>query len=466
MAKTPEYIKRAAGIVPEKRQLEYQQNGFYGMICFGMNTFTDTETGSGNEDPAFFNPKKLDCRRWAKLFKLSSMKGLILPVKFSDGFCLWQTETTAHSLKSSPWRNGSGDIALDTACACKEFKLKFGIYISILDLHEKRNCSFDEYNEFFKRQLTELCSRYGELFTVYLDSSGIKKDNLRLYDLEGFYSVIRQYQPQAAITFCGPDARWSGNDVGICRKSEWSVVPYYYLDSLALKDKKSLKKKINISALDLGSRKQIKKCDRLIWLPAQVEMSMRKGRFYHYADEYTVLPLNKIIDTYYNSVGSNAVFILSVPAMKDGAISQKETDTLLSVGAQLDIEFNENLAEGSVMTDNGHIDENHTGQKILEPGNDNFWQCAKGEREYELTLDLGDEYDIDKVVLAEHIATGQHIEQFSLFVLLNGKWKKLYKGTVIGANKIIPFKEVRARYFKLKIEKYRLFAAINKFEAY
>ncbi|MCR5150708.1 MAG: alpha-L-fucosidase [Clostridiales bacterium] len=473
MKKTPDYVKNAASVVPSERQIKWQQTEFYAFVHFGMNTFTDSEWGSGNESPSLFNPSKLDCRQWAKLFMLSGMKAMILTAKHHDGFCLWPSEYTDHSVKSSPWRNGRGDVVADCAAACKEFGLKFGIYVSPWDRHEESYGSGKDYDDYFVNQLTELCSDYGELFCVWFDGAcGEGKDGKKQnYDWLRYYDVIRSLQPNATINICGPDVRWCGNEVGVCRKSEWSVVPYYYSDFELIKKENQIKsfhipKNTSKMALDIGSRKRIKKCPELIWYPAEVDVSVRKGWFYHESDKYSVKPLNKIMDIYYNSVGSNACLLLNVPPNKEGKISSEDTDLLLSVGAQLDIEFNENLALGSTLTCDRCLDKEHDSQNIIDNPGDNYWHSGYDPDGSTLLLDLGDEYDIDKIVLGEHIRSGQQIERFTLYVKTGNKWNKLYNGTVIGYKKIIRFKEVRARYFKLVINKSRCFATLEKFEAY
>ena len=473
MSRTPEYVKYAASIVPTERQIKWQETEFYSFIHFGMNTFTDSEWGSGNEDPDLFNPEHLNCRQWAQLCKLAGMKGLILTAKHHDGFCLWQTEYSDHSVKSSKWRDGKGDVVAECAAACKEFGIKFGIYVSPWDRHESSYGTGEPYNVFFRNQLKELLTGYGDLFCVWFDgacgegTNGKKQE----YDWESYYKLIREYQPDAAISICGPDVRWCGNEAGVCRKSEWSVVPYYYSNSALIeaqsqKDVSKPPKKINPTSLDLGSRKQIKNCNKLIWYPAEVDVSIRKGWFYHDSDEYTIKPLSKLMDIYYSSVGANANFLLNIPPTPEGKIHEKDVSTLLSMGAQLDIDFNENLAENSIMTDNRRLDDNHTGQHILINDPEMYWHSGDNPEGSELILDLGDDYDIDKIVLGEHIRTGQQIESFSLFVMINGKWKKIEDGTVIGYKRIIRFKEIRAQYFKLVINEARCFATISKFEAY
>ncbi len=473
MAKYPDYVKYAASVVPSERQIKWQETEFYSFIHFGMNTFTDSEWGNGNEDPELFNPENLDCRQWAKLCKLSGMKGMILTAKHHDGFCLWPSAYTDHSVRSSRWKDGKGDVVAECAAACKEFGLKFGIYVSPWDRHEPTYGTGEAYNKFFKNQLREVLTAYGELFCVWFDGAcGEGKNGKKQeYDWEGYYKLIRELQPNATINISGPDVRWCGNEAGVCRKSEWSVVPYWHSNSevVAAASQQNVSKppkKINPTALDLGSRKQIKKCSKLIWYPAEVDTSIRKGWFYHKNDDYTVKPLSKLMEIYYNSVGANACFLLNIPPTPEGKIHEKDIETLLSMGAQLEIDFNENLAEGSIITDNRHLDEKHTGQMALSYDPEEYWHSGENPEGSELILDLGDEYDIDKIVLGEHIRTGQQIEKFKLYAKLDGKWKKLAAETVIGYKRICRFDEIRVRYFKLVIEKARCFATISKFEAY
>lgn len=471
--KTPEYLKYAASIVPSERQLKWQELEFYAFIHYGMNTYTNSEWGNGNEDPELFAPEKLDCRQWAKLCKLSGMRGLILTAKHHDGFCLWPSKYTDHTVASSKWKDGEGDVVAECAAACREFGIKFGIYVSPWDRHEETYGSGEAYNEFFRNQLRELLTNYGELFCVWFDGAcGEGKNGKKQeYDWESYYALIRELQPDAVINVCGPDVRWCGNEAGVCRSSEWSVVPYYHsahevIAAQSQTDVTKPPKKINPTALDLGSRKIIKKCNKLIWYPAEVDVSIRKGWFYHEDDDYNIKPLSKLMNIYYNSVGANASFLLNVPPMPSGKINEKDVETLLSMGAQLEIDFNENLAEDSVMTDNRHLNAKHTGQKALSKDPDEYWHSGDSPAGAELVLDLGDDYDIDKIVLGEHIKTGQQIEKFTLYAKIDGKWKKLAKETVIGYKRIVRFDEIRVRYFKLVINKARCFATINRFEAY
>lgn len=469
MRKTPDFIKNAAAVVPDKRQLEWQKVELSALVCYGMNTYTNCEWGNGNEDPELFAPENLDCRQWAKLCKLSGFKGLMLTVKHHDGFCLWQSAYTDHCVSSSKWKDGKGDVVAECAAACREFGLKFGIHISIGDRHEP-TYGTDEYNTFFKNQLRELLTAYGDIYCVWLDGEGCD-DAFEKYDIAGWIKLIRQLQPNAVTAGCGCDVRWCGNEAGVCRKSEWSPVPYYYsgVDLLRFADKKEAgkpPKKINPTALDLGSRKAIKKCGKLIWYPAVVNVPLRKGWFYHTDDDYSVKPLSKLTDIYYAAVGGNASYIIGIAPTPEGKIHEKDVEALLSLGAQLEIDFNEDLASESIVTDNRRLDDKHSGQMSLSDYPDRYWHSGDNPDGAELILDLGDDYDIDKIVLGEHIATGQQIEAFTIYALLADKWKKISEGTVIGSKRICRFKEIRVQKFKLVIEKARCFATLEKFEAY
>jgi len=471
--KPDELIRCAATVVPSERQIKWQETEFYAFIHFGINTFTDSEWGSGSEDPELFDPKKLDAEQWASIIKASKMRGMILTAKHHDGFCLFPSAYTDHSVKFSPWKDGKGDVVAEAAAACRKYGLKFGLYLSPWDRHDPRYGEGEAYNRYFKNQLTELCSNYGDLFCLWFDGACGEGKNGRKqeYDWEGYFEIVRELQPDAAISVCGPDVRWCGNEAGVCRSSEWSVVPHYYSiaerhDIPANKRGSDIPKKISSTTPDIGSRKAIKNAEKLIWYPAEVNVSIRPGWFYHRREDISVKPLSKLLDIYYKSVGANATMLLNIPPNRDGLFAERDEETLRSLGAQLKIDFNENLAEDSVMTDNCRLDHEHRGQMALGGNPDEYWHTGENPVNAELILDLGDDYDIDKIVLGEHIRTGQHVEKFQLYGELGGKWKKLSEGTVIGYKRICRFQEVRVQRFKLVIEQTRCFATINRFEAF
>ncbi len=471
--KQDELIRYAASIVPSERQLQWQALEFYAFIHFGINTFSGSEWGSGNEDPEIFNPAKLDAEQWVSVIKAAGMRAVILTAKHHDGFCLFPSAYTDHSVKFSPWKEGKGDVVRELADACRKYGLKFGVYLSPWDMHDARYGEGEAYNKFFMNQLTELCTHYGDLFCVWFDGACGEGKNGRKqeYDWKGYFTLIRELQPDAVISICGPDVRWCGNEAGVCRKSEWSVVPYYYSDydriqAESQQSEHKPPKKVNHMVLDIGSRKAIKKAEKLIWYPAEVDVSIRPGWFYHKSEDISVKPLSKLREFYYSSVGANASLLLNIPPDKDGLIAERDEETLRSLGAQLRIDFNENLAEGSVITDSCRLDPEHRGQMALSNDPEEYWHSGENPENAELILDLGDDYDIDKIVLGEHIRTGQQIEKFSLYAEIGGKWKKLASETVIGHKRICRFPEQRMQRIKLVIEQTRCFATISKFEAY
>lgn len=220
-----EIVYKASNVKPAERQLLWQELEFAAFIHFGMNTFTACELGSGKEDPKVFNPSEFDPNQWVEILKSAGMKMLILTAKHHDGFCLWPSDYTEYSVKNSSWKSGKGDVVEEVADACKRGNIKFGIYLSPWDRHEP-TYGTEEYNTYFKNQLKELLTRYGEIAEVWLDGYCGEELNgkKQVYDWIGYWELIRELQPNAVISVCGPDVRWCGNEEGKGRESEWSVV--------------------------------------------------------------------------------------------------------------------------------------------------------------------------------------------------------------------------------------------------
>ncbi|WP_343044576.1 alpha-L-fucosidase [Saccharibacillus qingshengii] len=220
-------LHEIAAVAPSSRQLAWQRLEFYGFIHFGMNTMTGREWGEGHEDPAWFNPERLDAEEWVLLFKEAGMRALILTCKHHDGFCLWPSRFSSHTVARSPWREGKGDLVRETAEACRKHGLKFGIYLSPWDRTESSYGSGQAYDDFYINQLTELLTQYGEISCVWLDGANGEGPNgkKQFYDWPRYYEVVRRLQPGCVISVCGPDIRWVGNEAGETRAEEWSVVP-------------------------------------------------------------------------------------------------------------------------------------------------------------------------------------------------------------------------------------------------
>ncbi len=454
--------ENAVKATPSPRQMQWQQTAFYGLVHFGMNTFTDSEWGSGGESPELYAPEKLSVHQWVRVAKNAGMRGLVLTVKHYDGFCLWPSRETEHTVEHSPCPT---DVVGEMAKYCAEEGLKFGVRIALWDRHDLRYGTGDAYNKFLLAQLRELLTQYGELFGVWLDDTCGEGKNGRkqAIPMKEVYALIRSLQPNAVIGGCGPDVRFSGNYVGFCRRAEWSAVPYYYVPYAREADDVPPPRKYDLVDLELGTEKKFKKGYRALWYPAEVVFPMRKGWFYHESEKYECKALSKLIDTWYAAVGGNANFMLGVSPDKQGRICEADMQTLLSIGAQLSIDFAEDLAQESKMTSSGCA-AGSDAQNVLLP-DESFWQSDTDENPW-IEIDLLDDYDINKLVLREAVSLGQRIEKYSVFGMVGGKWKKLGEGGVIGARSICRFPELRVQNIRVVIEKTRGFAALQGLEAY
>ncbi|MEE1065062.1 MAG: alpha-L-fucosidase [Acutalibacteraceae bacterium] len=448
---TKGYIKKANSVVPSKAQLDFMDTEFIAFIHYGMNTFTNNEWGTGREPVKYFKPAEFSAKQWVMAIKSAGMKGLVLTCKFSDGFCLWPSKFTDHTVKNSPWLDGEGDMVRELSEECRKEGVKFGIYLSPYDMHEP-SFGTEAYNDFFVNQLTELCTEYGDIFCVWFERDESGKQP---YDWERYYKTIRELQPDAMICNCGPDIRWCGNHSGIGRQSEWSVVPKELINDAPA---------ALLVQPDLGSRKKIKKAKELVWFPAIMDMKMRPGWFFHDHETPNLKVLSTAIMSYFKSVGNNGTFILNVSPSHNGRIDKKDLEQLVTLGAQLELEFKEDFTKEATFTSSGCSDELHS-EKFINSGK-SYFKSAQGAKKSVITVDMGDVKSIDKIILAENIATGQQIEKFSLYYFYNKRWHKIYKGTTIGRKKICIVTPMEARRIKLVIEKTRDFATISEFKVY
>ena len=339
------FLKSAASVTPSPRQLDWFDTEFYAFIHFTVNTYTDLEWGLGTEDPALFNPYDLDCDQWVEAVKSAGMKGIVLTAKHHDGFCLWPSAYTEHSVKNSPWRNGQGDVVRECAEACRRGGIKFGVYLSPWD----RNCPLygsDAYNDFYCGQLTELLSNYGDLFMIWFDGAcgegpGGKRQE---YDFDRYISLIRRYQPNAVIfNDAGPDVRWCGNEAGLSRGAEWAVVP----SELCFRAEVQTGAGPLLGDLsymynddpNIGELHNILQSKGLVFCGAEVDMSIRPGWFWHENQEPH--SLERLMRTYLNSCGANTSFHLNVPPMPSGKLDPRDVARLQELGDALKACFGE-----------------------------------------------------------------------------------------------------------------------------
>ena len=462
----------AAEVTPSPRQLEWQKLEMYAFCHFGTNTFTGREWGDGTASPKVFKPKKLDARQWAKEIKNAGLRAIILTCKHHDGFCLWPSEFTDYSVKNSPYKNGNGDVVREVSDACREYGLKFGVYLSPWDRHEKSYGTGEEYNNFFKNQLRELATQYGDIFCFWFDGAcgEGKNGKKQVYDWNSYFTLIRELQPDAVINICGPDVRWCGNEAGKSRESEWSVVPAfvgnqeYTAERSQQEDTPEFAKNVDETTQDLGSREFIDGIKDFIWYPAEVDVSIRPGWFYHKREDFKVKSLKKLMHIYWGSVGGNSSLLLNIPPNKKGLIAKADVRRLRQFGDELRREFPENLITDCVVASSSQLDEEHNVDNILNENG--FWQCGADDKKPEIEISFKTPIVADKIVLKENIATGQQIESFEIYGDSGNGYKKLCSSTVIGAKRICRFKKQSLNKIKIKITSYRVKATLNSVEIY
>lgn len=386
-------------VVPGAEILAWQR---LEMICFthfGINTFSNREWGTGSEPAALFNPADFDARQWARAVKDAGLKMIILTAKHHDGFCLWPSRYTDYSVKNSPWRNGRGDIVREVAEACREYGLKFGFYLSPWDRNNPLYGSGEAYDEYFMNQLTELLTDYGEVTEVWFDGANGEGPNgkKQQYDWERYFGLVRRLQPQALMAICGPDIRWVGNESGMAAETEWSV------------------QKID------GEWK---------WYPAECDVSIRPGWFYH-PDEKPKTA-EQLVDIYFQSVGRNSVLLLNIPPDTRGRFADADVAALRGFRAELDKLFQTDLAERAVVpAENGPA-------RPVPSGDEESWWCPQGEGPYTLELQWKEPVEINIVELAEAIRHGQRVEAFRLFYRrTDGSFTPWLEGTTIGYRRLL-----------------------------
>lgn len=453
---------------PSQRQIDWQQMEFYGFIHFGMNTFNNIEWGLGHEAPALFNPQNLDAEQWVLAAKQAEMTGLILTCKHHDGFCLWPSDHSTHTVAQSPWREGRGDLVREVAEACDKHGLKLGIYLSPWDRTEATYGRGAEYDAFYLAQLRELLTNYGEIFSVWLDgANGEEEGKKQSYDWQRYYEMIRDLQPQAVISVCGPDVRWCGNEAGQTRAEEWSVVPselqnpdYTAAHSQQVDDGEFVSA-IDWMAEDLGSRQALRDYNgQLAWYPAEVNTSIRPGWFYHEEEDERVRSAAELFDIYKESVGGNATFLLNLPPTKEGLIHSNDQAVLKGLGNKIR-QFKEQLQNTtSTVTVSSGVATEVTTYKANDDYKQ-YWQAEEVDVLPWLVLEFTQEQQVNGIVIREAITHGQRCETIDVYYRQQGQWSKISECGAVGYQKIIEFPTIQTDAIKLSFRQYRGKPAIS-----
>jgi alpha-L-fucosidase len=432
----------ASRLIPTRRQLAWQQLELTAFLHFGINTFTGREWGDGTEDPRLFNPGDFDAGQWISTLKDAGFKLAIITAKHHDGFCLWPTKTTRHSVQYSPWKNGCGDVVKEVKEACDRYGLKFGIYLSPWDRNADCYGDSPRYNQFFIDQLTELLTNYGEVHEVWFDGANGEGPNgaKQIYDWQEFYEVIHRLQPNAVTAIKGDDVRWVGNEDGYGRETEWSataLTPSAYHRG----DEQNKKLGINSQSKDLGSRELLDKATELFWYPSEVDVSIRPGWFYRIEEDDKVKSLRELTDIYFKSVGYNSVLLLNIPPDDKGRINKKDSIRLMEFARHIKIIF----------------DENYVREKPA------LWKARKGDaKEYSIKNSA----TINTILLQEDISEGQRVESFSCKALIDDNWIPVAEGTTIGYKRIVRFDDCRPAKIRITINETRNRANISSVGAY
>ncbi len=447
----------AARVVPYPRQFEWQKLEMTAFIHFGINTFTDREWGNGNESPELFNPVSLDADQWVKVLGEAGMKMVIITAKHHDGFCLWPTKTTGHSVASSPWKAGKGDVIRELKDACDRHGMKFGVYLSPWD--RNANCYGDSpaYNRFYMDQLTELLTWYGKVDEVWFDgANGEGPDGRRQeYDWQAYYDLIRKLQPDAVTAIMGEDVRWVGTETGYGRETEWSVTA---LAPGGTPASRAINEALGLTPMsdDLGGSTLLSKAGGVYWYPAEVDVSIRPGWFWHASEDSLVKDVGKLADIYLSSVGRNAVLLLNVPPDNRGLITDHDIRSLQAFRTWIDGLYDTNLLDGARPYGQGASD-------AIDGDNETSWS-PRSNNVASFVPAIAATFNV--AMLQEEISRGQRVEKFVIEALADAEWDTIATGTTIGYKRLIRFPEVRADEIRLTIVSSRATPHISTFALY
>jgi len=442
------------GAVPSARQLRWSQLEFYTFLHFTVNTFTDREWGEGSEDPAIFNPTDLDADQMIEAVKAAGSKGVILTCKHHDGFCLWPTKTTDHSIKNSPYKSGRGDIVREISDAARRHGLLFGVYLSPWDRNQA-SYGAPEYIRIYRQQLRELLTNYGPIFEIWHDGANggtgyygganekrtIEKQHY--YDWRNTWQLERELQPEAVIfSDVGPDVRWVGNEKGIAGETCWATYsPHSQSGGEAAPGD------VVESEATTGTR------NSQLWMPAECDVSIRPGWFWHEKENSKVKTPAALTELYYASVGRGASFLLNVPPDRRGRIHEADADSLGQFGRKLRATFTINLAKDarvSASNVRGSAAEYHP-RNLLDGRRETYWATDDKVLSSDVICDLQGPTRFNLVRLREYIPLGQRVDEFSVDIWQGDAWSQFLRGTSVGSCRILRAKPVETTRVRLRV---------------
>lgn len=448
---------RYTAVRPSERQLSWQRMEFYAFVHFGMNTMTDREWGLGNEDPRLFDPSHLDVDQWMENIVAAGMSGLIITAKHHDGFCLWPSRLSDHTIAASPWLEGRGDLLRLISDSAARHGLKLGIYLSPWDRTEPTYGTGEAYDDYFVAQLEEVLTGYGPVFSVWFDGANGEGADGRTqeYDWERYYATIRRLQPDAVISVCGPDVRWCGNEAGHTRANEWSVVPAALRNLEQIADKSQhvddgeFSRAVRSDDEDLGSRAALEgHLDELVWYPAEVNTSIRPGWFYHRAEDDQVRSGRELFDLWCHSVGGNSTLLLNVPPDERGLIAEPDVAALRDLGLRI-ADFARRALPAHPVVSSGTVGTDGSG-----------WRPSPDDENPSILLELDAPAVVEAVVLREQIELGQRMEKLDVSGVLGGVEFPIASTEAIGYQRILRFDPVRVDAVRVRVRQARALPAL------
>jgi alpha-L-fucosidase len=411
--------------IPSAKQLAWQELEYYGFVHFNMNTFTNVEWGEGKEDPKSFNPTALDCNQWVRIAKAAGMKGLILTAKHHDGFALYPSKYTAHSVVKSPWKNGNGDVVRELSDACKRHGLKLGIYLSPWDRFHPAYGT-DSYNEVYANMQKELLTQYGPIFEFWYDGANGEGPNgkKQIYDWKLFHSIVNKYQPNAVqFSDNGPDIRWVGNERGFSYDKMWSPLnkDEIYPGYPKFDDYKQ--------GQENGSH----------WVAPEVDVSLRPGWYYHPEQDNKVKTPDSLMRIYVASVGRNANLLVNIPVDTRGLIHPNDSASMMGLQLLMKRGLKSQLLASDEFSASSNF-KGHLINQIRDVNTRTFWAANESDLHPQIQWKTKDARLLNAILIQEPIALGQRVKSFLVTLTdENGQMEKI-TGSTIGNKRILPFK--------------------------
>ncbi len=449
--------------VPSARQLAWHQLEFYAFIHFNMNTFTNMEWGFGDESPGRFDPTELDTRQWVRVVKEAGMKGIILTAKHHDGFCLWPSSYTEHSVKNSPWKDGKGDVLRELSDACEEYGLKFGVYLSPWDRNHP-DYGTPEYVTYFRNQLRELLTNYGEVFEVWFDGANggtgyygganedRRVDKKSYYDWPNTFSIIRELQPNAVIFGdAGLDVRWVGNEHGFAYPTTWSNL---------------LRDSVYAGMPEYSKQYSPGQENGTHWVPAEADVSIRPGWYYHPYEDHKVKSLPHLLDIYYKSIGQNASLLLNFPVDNRGLIHEKDVEQVMKLAAKVKEDFANDLAAGVRVNASNERGTGYKISNVVDGKAETYWATEDGVTAASIDLSFGEPTIVNRFLVQEYVALGQRVKAFTLEGRTDEGWVSIAEGTTIGYKRILRFPDIEVEALRMTIKDAKACPAIANIEIY